>query len=463
MDIETRVADGIQTIAFNRPAKKNAITAAMYRQLADAFRDAQDDASVRVILVVGLPAIFTAGNDLEDFLQSPPSGDDSPVFRFLHGIRTAEKPVVAAVRGAAIGIGTTLLLHCDLVYAGRGARFALPFVQLGICPEAASSLLLPRMVGHHRAAEKLLLGEPFGADEALRDGLREPGARRRRGRRACRGAGREARGAAGVVGPHDEVADERRRARRRRGADEEGRPGVPRDAVVARGARGVLGVPREAQAGLPAVRVTARAATIDQRTLDAYAAHAAGYADDWLSQPPPLDLQDAARRWFRRGGATADIGCGSGRDVDWLNREGFPCVGYDASDALLAEARRRFPARTFAFAELPALDGIADRAFDNVLCETVLMHLPHDAVVPAVRGLRRILKPHGALYLSWRVATGEQRDDRGRLYSALDADAVVGALDRMTIRHSAEATSASSGKRIHAIVATDDAAADGAA
>lgn len=170
-DITTRVEAGVQTIAFNRPAKKNAITAAMYAALADAFRAAEDDASVRAILVVGQPGIFTAGNDLEDFLKSPPSGDDSPVFRFLHGISTASKPIVAAVRGAAIGVGSTMLLHCDLVYAGRNAKFSFPFVQLGICPEAASSLLLPQMVGHHRAAEKLLLGEPFGVDDAVAMGF----------------------------------------------------------------------------------------------------------------------------------------------------------------------------------------------------------------------------------------------------------------------------------------------------
>jgi enoyl-CoA hydratase/carnithine racemase len=167
MDIESRTDNGIQTITFNRPAKKNAITSTMYRHLADAFRTANEDAAVRVILLVGQPDIFTSGNDLEDFLKAPPSGNESPVFRFLHAISTAEKPVVAAVRGAAIGIGTTMLLHCDLVYAGRGARFSLPFVQLGLCPEAASSLLLPQMLGYHRAAEKLLLGEVFGAEEAL--------------------------------------------------------------------------------------------------------------------------------------------------------------------------------------------------------------------------------------------------------------------------------------------------------
>jgi enoyl-CoA hydratase/carnithine racemase len=175
MDIETRTADGIQTVTFNRPAKKNAITAAMYQQLADALRVAQDDASVRVILLTGQPDIFTAGNDVEDFLKTPQggqtAGDESPVFRFLRAISVAEKPIVAAVRGAAVGVGTTMLLHCDLVYAGRGARFSLPFAQLGLCPEAASSLLLPQMVGYHRAAEKLLLGEAFGADEALAIGF----------------------------------------------------------------------------------------------------------------------------------------------------------------------------------------------------------------------------------------------------------------------------------------------------
>ncbi|MDQ6779667.1 MAG: enoyl-CoA hydratase [Candidatus Eremiobacteraeota bacterium] len=171
MDIQSTVEDGIQTITFNRPAKKNAITAAMYQLLADALRAGEADASVRVILICGLPEIFTAGNDLEDFMNAPPHDDNSPVFQFLSAISTAQKPLVAAVRGAAVGVGTTLLLHCDLVYAGRSARFSLPFVQLGICPEAASSLLLPQMIGYRHAAAKLLLGEAFGADEALAMGF----------------------------------------------------------------------------------------------------------------------------------------------------------------------------------------------------------------------------------------------------------------------------------------------------
>ncbi len=171
MDIETHIADDVLTITFNRPDKKNAITAAMYQALADALHRGEDDPSVRAMLIAGHPSIFTAGNDLDDFLRSPPHADDSPVFRFLQIISTAQKPIVAAVRGAAIGVGTTLLLHCDLVYAGRGAKFSLPFAQLGLCPEAASSLLLPQLIGYRQAAAKLLLGEPFDADEALAMGF----------------------------------------------------------------------------------------------------------------------------------------------------------------------------------------------------------------------------------------------------------------------------------------------------
>jgi enoyl-CoA hydratase/carnithine racemase len=171
MDLLTHVADGIQTITFNRPARKNAITAAMYQSLANALHAGEDDPAVRVVVIAGQPEIFTAGNDLEDFMRSPPHGDDSPVFRFLEIISTLGKPVIAVVRGAAVGVGTTLLLHCDLVYAGRSAKFSMPFVQLGLCPEAASSLLLPRLIGYRHAAAKLLLGEPFDADEALAMGF----------------------------------------------------------------------------------------------------------------------------------------------------------------------------------------------------------------------------------------------------------------------------------------------------
>ena len=171
MDIQTSIDANVLTITLDRPAKKNAITAAMYQAFADALHGGEDDPAVRVIVIAGRPEVFTAGNDLEDFMKSPPQGDDSPVFRFLKIISTMGKPVIAAVRGAAVGVGTTLLLHCDLVYAGRSAKFSMPFVQLGLCPEAASSLLLPRLIGYRHAAAKLLLGEAFGADEALAMGF----------------------------------------------------------------------------------------------------------------------------------------------------------------------------------------------------------------------------------------------------------------------------------------------------
>ncbi|MFC3108592.1 enoyl-CoA hydratase [Undibacterium arcticum] len=171
MDILTSKQDGVLHIEFNRPDKKNAITAAMYQTMTDALKDADADASVRAILFSGKPQIFTAGNDLEDFLKNPPTSDSAPVFQFLWNLSHATKPIVAAVSGAAVGIGTTLLMHCDLVYAADNAKFSLPFAQLGVCPEAASSLLFPNIVGYQRAAEKLMLGEVFLADEAREMGL----------------------------------------------------------------------------------------------------------------------------------------------------------------------------------------------------------------------------------------------------------------------------------------------------
>ena len=163
--------DGLLCITFNREAKKNAITAAMYQAMADALRDAESDPEVRAILFLGSQQVFSAGNDLDDFLKNPPFEAGSPVIQFLQRISQAGKPLVAGVCGNAVGIGTTLLLHCDLVYAGDNAKFAMPFTQLGLCPEAASSLLLPQLAGYQRAAEKLLLGEPFLADEAQQMGL----------------------------------------------------------------------------------------------------------------------------------------------------------------------------------------------------------------------------------------------------------------------------------------------------
>jgi len=171
MDILTSKENGILTIAFNRLDKKNAITAAMYQTMVDALKDAETDAAVRAILFVGKPQVFSAGNDLEDFMKNPPHSQASPVFQFLWQVSHASKPLVAAVAGAAVGIGTTLLMHCDLVYAADNARFSMPFTQLGLCPEAASSLLLPQIAGYQRAAEKLLLGEAFDATEAHAMGL----------------------------------------------------------------------------------------------------------------------------------------------------------------------------------------------------------------------------------------------------------------------------------------------------
>ncbi|MCU0927266.1 MAG: enoyl-CoA hydratase, partial [Hydrogenophaga sp.] len=151
--------------------KKNSITAAMYASLADALEAAAADDSVRCVVFQGNETTFSAGNDIADFLNNPPATTDSPVFRFLRGIAQFPKPLLAAVCGPAVGVGTTLLFHCDLVYAGDNAAFSMPFVNLGLCPEAASSLLVPQMFGYHRAAEALLLGEPFMAEAALEVGL----------------------------------------------------------------------------------------------------------------------------------------------------------------------------------------------------------------------------------------------------------------------------------------------------
>jgi enoyl-CoA hydratase/carnithine racemase len=169
--IRFEVEGAIATVAFNRPQKKNAITAAMYQSATDALKEAGTNDAVRVIVITGDSGCFTAGNDLEDFLQNPPQGDDSPVLQFMNALRMTVKPVIAAVPGLAIGIGTTLLMHADLVYAANTAKFAMPFTQLGLCPEFASSVLLPRIAGYQRAAEKLMLGEPFDATEAEKMGL----------------------------------------------------------------------------------------------------------------------------------------------------------------------------------------------------------------------------------------------------------------------------------------------------
>ena len=171
MSIKTATLNGVATIEIARPEKKNAITLDMYLAMAAALRDANGDPSVRAVLITGQPGIFTSGNDLEDFVQRPAQSAESPAFQFMKALIGCDKPVVAAVTGAAIGIGTTMLLHCDLIYLSDEARLAMPFVSLGLVPEFASSLVFPRLVGNVRAAEKLLLGEPFGAAEAVELGI----------------------------------------------------------------------------------------------------------------------------------------------------------------------------------------------------------------------------------------------------------------------------------------------------
>lgn len=162
----------VLAIALARPERRNAITVAMYAALADAIESAADDPSVRVVTLRGEGQDFTAGNDLGDFLaELPRDGSDIPVWRMLRALAKNQVPIIAAVHGNAVGIGTTMLFHCDLVIAEEGTRFLMPFVDLGLVPEAASSLLLPRLAGRRRAARYLLLGEPFGPAEALEFGL----------------------------------------------------------------------------------------------------------------------------------------------------------------------------------------------------------------------------------------------------------------------------------------------------
>lgn len=169
--IITETSGRVHRIELCRPEKRNAITVAMYESMAAALQRAAEDPAVRVILIHGQPGVFTSGNDISDFLGLPPLGMDSPVFRFLTLISQSEKPIVAAVTGAAVGIGTTMLLHCDCVIAGESAQLSVPFVNLGLCPEGGSSMLLPLALGYLRAAELLLFGEPIGARQACEWGL----------------------------------------------------------------------------------------------------------------------------------------------------------------------------------------------------------------------------------------------------------------------------------------------------
>lgn len=163
--------NGVLTLTLNRVDKKNALTAEMYAALATALLQAVDANDVRVVLIQGHESVFSAGNDIADFLQQPPASPESAVSRFLRGIASFPKPLIASVCGPAVGVGTTMLLHCDLVYAGDNAAFSMPFVNLGLCPEAGSSLLAVQLMGYQRAAEALLMGEPFMVETALELGL----------------------------------------------------------------------------------------------------------------------------------------------------------------------------------------------------------------------------------------------------------------------------------------------------
>jgi enoyl-CoA hydratase/carnithine racemase len=170
-DVLVTTERGVRTITFNRPARKNALTPAMYTTAVNAIRSAGADTAVRVILVTGSGDAFTSGNDVKDFMDTPPTGDDSPVFQFLLALSACEKPIVMAVNGVAVGIGVTMLLHADVVYVADTATLKMPFTTLGLCVEGAASFLLPRMAGHARAAELLLFGEAFDAQTALEVGL----------------------------------------------------------------------------------------------------------------------------------------------------------------------------------------------------------------------------------------------------------------------------------------------------
>ncbi len=169
--IEVSQDNGVLTVRFNRPERKNALTRSMYAAMADTLDRAHTDKSVRVILFVGQDGVFTGGNDLGDFLENPPRDEATPVYRFISGLPRAAVPLIAAVDGPAVGIGTTMLLHCDMVLVTERAQLHLPFVNLALVPEAGSTFLLPRLTGNARAAELLMLGEPFSGRDAVDLGI----------------------------------------------------------------------------------------------------------------------------------------------------------------------------------------------------------------------------------------------------------------------------------------------------
>ncbi|USD22199.1 enoyl-CoA hydratase [Microbulbifer variabilis] len=170
-EIQAQVNERILEITINRPERKNALTMAMYTAMAELLNSAVNNSEIRVVILTGAEGIFTSGNDLTDFLGGSAEGEESPVFQFMSALYNFPKPVVAAVNGPAVGIGTTMLLHCDLSFAGHDALFQMPFVNLGLCPEYGSSYLLPRIAGHAKASELLLLGKKFSAQEAVEIGI----------------------------------------------------------------------------------------------------------------------------------------------------------------------------------------------------------------------------------------------------------------------------------------------------
>ena len=194
---------------------------------------------------------------------------------------------------------------------------------------------------------------------------------------------------------------------------------------------------------------------MDPKTIAAYNRDAAAFAEDWHAQPPPSDLHAIVARFFIEGGATADIGCGSGREVAWLNANGYPAQGFDAAEGLLDESRRRYPQFQFTPCALPDLAEIASATLDNVLCETVIMHLGLPQIIPSVLRLLDIVKPGGILYLSWRIThDADTRDFHERLYAAFDASAVRDTLKTaVAFLLDEDVISASSGKIIHRLVA----------
>ena len=170
-DILVTTEQGIMLISFNRPDKKNAITSSMYEMMTDALEQAANNDDIKVVLFAGEGDCFTAGNDIKDFLEFDGKFEDTNVIKFIRKLITLKKPMVAAVHGNAIGIGTTMLLHCDLVVAAKESTFSMPFVKLGLCPEASSSLLLPQLTGYQHAAEILMLGESFNTEKAEKIGF----------------------------------------------------------------------------------------------------------------------------------------------------------------------------------------------------------------------------------------------------------------------------------------------------